>query len=66
MPGLQQGAQILHPTHCGAFPESTSVFALTFTTCEMREVLRCFAGQTSYGFLFEQVILKAACENFCG
>ena len=52
-------------TVCGAFPESTPVFVLTSTTCEMREVLGCFAGQTPYGFLFEQVILKAACENFC-
>ena len=49
---------------CGAFPESTPVFGLTSPTCEMREVLGCFAGQTSYGFLFGQLILKAACENF--
>lgn len=65
VPGLQQGAQVLHPlTVRGAFPKSTPVFEHTSTTCEMREVLRCFAGQTSYGFLFEQVIRKAACGNF--
>lgn len=38
---------------------------LTFTICKMKEVLRYFAGQTSYGFLFGQVIpKKAVCESF--